>query len=170
MKQVDLTDPLVDLTDPEVMEGLRVVDAATGEVVCTLADVVQPYLDQIAGLQRDIRGWRARYHELKRNKSVEAKNHPLYADVETVFREWQRACNHPRSPLTADRFWLAVPYFENPKYGMKMAMRAVKGAAYDPYITRRKNGTLKRHDGWELIFRDAGKFEEFVNRAPRKDT
>jgi hypothetical protein len=34
-------------------------------------------------------------------------------------------------------------------------------------VTKRKNGSTKRHDGWELIHRDAGKWEEFCNRSPR---
>lgn len=124
--------------------------------------------DVISGLQRDIRGWSARYEELKRDKAQSAKHHKHYSEVEIAFREWKRLCNHPRSQFTADRFWLALPYYENKEYGLKMMIRAVKGAAFDPFITTRRNGTTQRHDGWELIFRDAGKFEEFVNKAPRE--
>lgn len=147
--------------------NFRVVNE-DGEFVGTLDTFTQPLEDVINGLQRDIRGWSARYEELKRDKAVQARNHPLYSDVETVFKEWKRKCRHPRSPFTAERFWLAVPYFENPKYGMRVAMKAIDGAAYDPFEPTRKNGTKKRLDEWSRIFKDADTFEEFVNKAPRE--
>lgn len=144
---------------------IQVIDTTTGEVLedhprCARLE------DQIEGLQRDIRGWAARYAELKRDKVIEAKQHPRYDDVEAVFREWKRVCNHPRSPFTADRFWLALPFIENPKYGVKMAMRAVAGAAHDAYEVRRKNGTPRVFNEWERIFKNAGSFEEFCCKAP----
>jgi hypothetical protein len=125
--------------------------------------------DVINGLQRDIRGWAARFEELKRDKTQAAKHHEHYHEVEIAFREWQRACNHKRSPYTADRFWIALPFYENPKYGLKMMLRAVKGAAYDPFEVTRKNGSKKRFDEWERIFASAGNFEDFCNRAPRPE-
>jgi len=124
--------------------------------------------DLISGLQRDIAAEHFRYEKLKRDNSKSAKHHEHYSEVEIAFRYWKDYCKHPRSQFTADRFWLALPYYENPKYGLKLMIRAIKGAAYDPFITTRRNGTQQRHDGWELIFRDAGKFEEFVNKAPRE--
>jgi hypothetical protein len=44
---------------------------------------------------------------------------------------------------------------------------AIDGAAFDPYTTKRKNGSTKRHDDFTLIFRNADKMEEFANRAPK---
>lgn len=130
---------------------------------------IQGLEDVITGLQRDIRGWSARHEELKRDKAQAAKHHEHYSEIEIVFKEWKRLCRHPRSPFTADRFWLALPYFENPKYGMKMMIRAVEGAAYDPFEPTRKNGTKKRLDEWSRIFKDADTFEDFCNRAPREN-
>jgi hypothetical protein len=154
--------------------NLRLVNTETGEVQTECPDCkrlrqeLQQADDVISGLQRDIRGWTIRFEELKRDRMKAAKHHEHYSEVEIAFREWQRHCNHPKSPYTADRFWLALPFYENPKYGLKMMIRAVKGAAYDPFEVRRKNGTMKRFDEWERIFKDAGSFEDFCNRAPRK--
>jgi hypothetical protein len=134
-----------------------------------LEEVNRELTDVITGLQRDISGWSIRFQNLKRDKAKAAKHHEHYGEVEIAFREWQRLCNHSRSPYTADRFWLALPYYENPKYGLKMMIRAVKGAAYDPFTVTRKNGSKKRFDEWERIFKDAGSFEDFCNRAPRTE-
>lgn len=133
-----------------------------------LQQEVQRCEDVISGLQRDIRGWSHRFEELKRDKVQAAKHHERYSEVEIAFKEWKRLCKHPRSPYTADRFWLALPFYENPKYGLKMMIQAVRGAAYDPFEVTRKNGTRKRFDEWERIFASAGNFEDFCNRAPRE--
>jgi hypothetical protein len=44
--------------------------------------------------------------------------------------------------------------------------RAIDGAWHDAYEVKRKNGTVKRHDGIPLIFRDAEKMREFMLRSP----
>ena len=62
-------------------------------------------------------------------------------------------------------FQVALPYVD--AHGVELCRRAVEGAAYDPFVTKRKNGSTKRHDDWGLIFRDDQKFEEFCNKAPR---
>jgi hypothetical protein len=161
--------------------SLVLIDSENGEIKapcqrCPELDKEVRYLteenqrleDAINGLQRDIRGWTHRFNELKRDKVQGAKHHEHYSEVEIAFREWQRLCNHPRSPYTADRFWIALPFYENPKYGLKLMIRAVKGAAYDAFEVERKNGSKKRFDEWERIFKDAGSFEDFCNRAPRE--
>lgn len=151
---------------PGILES-RVIDA-NGQQIALLEDLVKPLEAQINGLQRDVRGWSMRYGELKRDKARLAKEHPLYADAKGAFEEWKRRCNHRRSPFTAERFWLVVPYLENPKYGLRMVLRAIRGAEHDAFEVARKNGSRKRFDEWERIFKDAGTFEEFVNRAPRE--
>jgi hypothetical protein len=55
-------------------------------------------------------------------------------------------------------------YFQ--KYGEEMCHTAIDGARYDCFTTTRRNGSVKRHDDWELIFRNGPKFREFANRAP----
>lgn len=132
-----------------------------------LEDELRRREDEISGLQTVIRGQAFKLEQLKRDKAGSAKTHPKYADAEIVFREWKRHCNHPRSGFTAARFWLILPFLENEKFGMKACLLAIKGAAYDPFETRRKNGTVKRHDSWEKIFESAGTLEDFANRAPR---
>jgi hypothetical protein len=158
-----------------------IVNAETGEVLAREdggADLREARAelarsaDIIAGLQRDIRGWTIRYRELERDLAADARAHECWPIGERVFREWRRACKHPRSVWTADRFWTAAPFLSDPRYGDTpitrelLAMRAIAGAAYDCYATKRRNGSVKRHDDWDLIFRSAGKFEEFACRAP----
>jgi len=144
------------------------VDAATGQEI-ERTDVTCGQLeDQITGLQRDVRAWSMRYGELKRDKDIAAKHHPLYGDGELAFRHWKAACNHKRSPFTSDRFWLVLPFLENKKYGLKLVLRAIEGAEHDAFEVTRRNGSIRRFDEWERIFKNAGSFEEFCNKAPIK--
>jgi hypothetical protein len=149
-----------------------VVNPDTGEIVEPDCEGCRTKNDEIAGLERDVRGWAVRYAELKRDRDAEAREHPMWPVGERVFREWRQLCRHPRSPWTQDRFWQIEPFLTNPKYGKEeearvaLCRRAVAGAAYDAYKTTRRNGSVKHHNDWDLIFRSADKFEEFCNRAP----
>jgi hypothetical protein len=151
---------------------LHVVDAETGEVfpngcpACAIKD------DEIAGLQRDVRGWAHRYAELKRDKEQEAREHQLWPTAVVIVKAWRALCNHPRSSFGAAEFELIRPFLQDKQYGQDldgrklMCLRAVAGASFDAFKTKRKNGSWKRHDGLDLIFRNRSKFEEFANRAP----
>lgn len=121
----------------------------------------------IAGLESTIRSQAATLSKLRLDKERDARNHPRWHEVRLVHEYWQRHCGHPRSKFNAERFWLMLPFFEED--GPELMQRAIDGAAYDPFVTKRKNNTVKRFDDVELIFRNRGKFEEFANRAPRDD-
>jgi hypothetical protein len=144
--------------------NLRLVNTETGEVHeggcpdCFERD------DVINGLQRDIRGWTARYADLNREKDAEARAHKLWPEAKRLFAVWRERCNHPRARWTPDRFWECFPMLRDD--GGQMCELAIEGAAFDPFETTRKNGSVKRHDDWELIFRDRKHFEDFCNRAP----
>jgi hypothetical protein len=143
---------------------LHVVDTSSGEVQegCPSCDALK---DQLAGANKDIAAWRSRYALLKREKDAKAREHEHWAVIEGLFDEWKVECRHPKSKFTPDDFWLCLPFFQ--EHGRHMCRLAILGAAFDCFKTRRANGSVKRHDGWELIFRDRAKTEEFVNRAPR---
>lgn len=143
---------------------LHVVNSDTGEVLGDGCPTCVRKDDEIAGLQRDIRGWAARWAELKRDKEADARQSRYWPAAVEVFEYWQTVCKHPRSDWGADRFFLIEPFVK--KHGVEMCKRAVDGAAFDPFITTRKNGTKKRHDGWHLIFGAPEKFEECCNKAP----
>lgn len=145
-----------------------VVDARTGQEIERSDPLPSQLEDVIAGLQRDIRSWSMRYADLKRDRDISAKTHPRYEDAKLAFKHWQHACNHKRSPFTSDRFFAVLPFLENPKYGLKLVNRAIDGAAFDAFEVRRRNGSMKRFDEWERIFKNAGNFEEFCNKAPTK--
>ena len=149
-------------------DRFAVIDTRTGEEL-ERSDLTPAKLrDIIDGLQRDIRSWSIRYADLKRDKDVSAKTHPRYEDAKLAFKHWQYACNHKRSPFTSARFFLVLPFLENQKYGLKLVNRAIEGAAHDAFEVTRRNGSRKRFDEWERIFKNAGSFEEFCNKAPRQ--
>jgi len=137
--------------------------------ICERREVLLDEKDmQIEGLQRDIRGWIVRCKEAQKESERKSlpDNHPHRNDAEIAFKEWRKRCDHPRSQFTASRFWLVVPFLESDKYGLKIVLQAIAGAEFDPYVVKRKNGTKKRFDSWEEIFKDAGSIEEFASRAP----
>lgn len=142
---------------------LRVIDA-DGQVhescpACETKD------GEYAELERKFRAAMREISRLKNDRGREAKTHPRLAEIKEVFDYWRQKCRHPKSKLDADRTLLIAPYIE--EHGLELCKRAIDGAAFDCYVTRRKNGSAKRHDGIDLIFRSAEKYEEFVNRAPK---
>lgn len=142
----------------EVVQQIHTVEEARREI--------QRLTDLLHGAQRDINTWRVRYADLVRDKDQEAQDHKQWPAALRLFQHWKRECNHPNSEWTTDRFWQALPMLT--KYGEPMCTAAIEGCAHDHYTTTRRNGTIKHHDGWDLIFRSADKFEEFVNRCPRE--
>lgn len=121
----------------------------------------------IKELQRKEKGWALENGKLRRlNEGDGWKHDPHYNDAFLAFKEWRSKCEHPRSQFTRDRFKVVRPWIANDKYGLRMVLLAIDGAAYDPFIVTRRNGTKKRLDDWERIFKDAGSIEEFACRAP----
>lgn len=141
------------------------LDSQTGEKLPEHPEIHELNL-QLEGAQAEIRGWRTRYGNLKRDKDREARQDARWPLAKEVFDYWRRRCAHPRAKFDADRFHLIAPFLD--RYGIELCQRAIDGAAYDPFTKRMKNGAVRRYDGLDLIFRNADKFEDFCNRAPRK--
>lgn len=140
-------------------------DPETGELIEPECPECRKKQDQIDGLERDVRAWRARYAQLRRDKDREARENPLWPKALELFGEWQAVCGHPRSKWDADSFFLVEPFLK--KHGYELCQRAIAGYAFDPFVTTRKNGSKKRHDDWSLIFGDRKHFEEGCNKAPK---
>lgn len=121
--------------------------------------------DVVAGLERDIRGWAARYQELKRDKDREARESDLWDDAERLFKLWRRATGRKRCRFSTDRFYLVEPFLR--RDGFERCAQAVIGRAFEHYTVQRKNGTTKRFHEWERIFDSRGEFEESANRIPK---
>lgn len=136
--------------------NLRVIDA-DGELVADRCAGCMALEEELGRKVKQIR-------ELKRDREAEAKVHPQRAAIVEVFDHWRESCRHPNSKLDADRADLIAGKLK--VYGLETCKRAVDGAAFDPFVTQRKNGKPQRHDGIKLVFGTAEKFESFVNRAP----
>ncbi len=150
-----------------------VVNPHTGEVIEPDCAECRKRLDEIAGLERDLRGWARRYAELKRDRDAEAREHPMWSVGERLFREWRTLTHHPRAHWTPERFWQAEPFLTGGRFGKTVEervvwiRRAMAGIAFDAFTTPRKNGTVKVHNDWELLFRTEDKFREWVAKAPK---
>jgi hypothetical protein len=153
---------------------LHVVDATSGEVLegCPACAVKE---DEIKGLERDIRGWAARYAELKRDREREAREHDAWPIGMRLFRVYcqltPRQDGQPRRlSFDAARFECWLQHFH--KWGEEMCLRAIVGRVFDHHTAQRKNGTTIHYFEWERIFGNAGKmtptenFEESCRRAP----
>lgn len=152
---------------------LRLVDVESGKFVeghddtASLLARIGELEDQVAGAERDLRGWRYRYRELERDKEAEAKESPHWPTALECFDYWQVECRHPRSEWSAERFYLALPFLRRRNHGREKVLMAIAGAAYDPFVYTLKNGRQQRSDGWEKILENVGTFERFVNKCPR---
>lgn len=152
------------MSDPQ---HLRLVDADTGEVhdACPNCEALSA---QLAGVEKEVRAWRTRYQKLKQDDEKEARDHNLFPTAKRLFDVWRHVCDHEQARFTIDRFWLIEPFLRS--HGSIRCCRAILGAAKDPFVTRRKNGREKRHNGWDLVFRSADKLEDFEERAPPRFT
>jgi hypothetical protein len=133
-------------------------------IVTEHGEVVEEPCPNCAGAEKEVRAWRMRYANLKREVDNELEGHELFPEAKRLFDFWRERCKHPRSKFTAERFEQCLPHLRD--LGADLCKRAIEGIAYDPYITRRKNGSVERHDAWSLLFRNREKVEEFANRAP----
>lgn len=144
----------------------RALPPGKGELgaACGECPIRQALSDDLAGANREISAWRVRNAELTRDVEAEARRHEHWLAASELFDFWRRHCLHSKARFNAARFQLVLPFLQ--KDGPAIVRQAILGAAFDPFVTTRKNGSKKRHDDWELIFRNRGKFEEFASRAP----
>jgi hypothetical protein len=145
---------------------LHLIDTDTGEVHerCPNCEALE---DQLAGAENNVRSMRAQMANLKREVAGDVdRNHKLFPEAVALFRYWQERCNHPRMEFTSKRMSLLLPYLR--QHGAEACRDAIRGAAFDPFVTKQKNGHDRIHNDWGQIFsvKDEGKFESFRARAP----
>lgn len=141
---------------------LRLIDPETGEITeeaCPTCVNKQNTIDTLSDKITRLKG------DLTKALQDADESHDAFPAFKRTWDYWRERCRHPAVKYRITHFDLFVPIFTD--YGEAMCRQAIDGAAFDPYVTRRKNGRPQRHDGWELIFRRGGeKFTEFCNRAP----
>lgn len=145
-----------------------------------LAELEQARVD-LKMAQRDVRAKNRRINELERDKVREREDYERRKDVERIWSYWNRRLGQNKA-LTADRFDAVrgmldevrlVPAegkrraVKEPAYSLEDFKSAIDGAWFDPFITKRRNGTKQRHDDLALICRDAKTFESFIAKAPK---
>jgi DnaB-like helicase N terminal domain len=158
--------PSAELVD---VPRLRLVkaDPSTGEIIESLScENCQKLQDELAGANRDLRGWAVRHANLKRDKEAEARADGMWQTAQRLFEYWKRKTGHTRSPFTSTRFYECVPYLREPKYGPEKVERAIVGLVHDPWVTIRRNGTRNNHDNWDRLFKSSDGFEEWCRCAP----
>lgn len=144
---------------------LRVVDEQ-GEVHegCPGCDEAERTLVQY---EKDLRILKAKITKLERDTETECRADPLWAEAEAVFDWYRLACWHPRATFDAEDFKLLQPHLK--RSGPIGCLKAICGAAFDPYETEQKNGRSKKHDGWDTVFATKAKMERFAERVPGEE-
>lgn len=115
--------------------------------------------------------------ELKNIQAVERLKADVRPTIERVFDYWRVVTGHKNCTLTADRFdalWAIVKAAgikgaddERLKPLERRMMLAVDGCRFDPWVTKRKNGTLHVHDDLTHIFRSTDAMDEYVRKSPQ---
>jgi hypothetical protein len=152
----------------EAARHLRAVDQH-GEIADLDVAGLQHELEQTKAelelLQQDFLKKLAEIRRLKADKERERKSYVWRETVERIFDYWREACRHPNSKLTGDRFD-AVRWALDSGYTEAQIMLAIDGAAFDPFVTRQRNGRMKRHDDLALL-NEGKRIEAWACKAPR---
>lgn len=150
---------------PLAERHLHSVDVETGQILED-CPACEEYRRQLEGAEKEIRAWRARYANLKRDKEAEAKEHDLFPIAKRLFGKHRKATGHTRTAFSADRFWLCAPFIE--KYGEPYIERAIEGIAYDPHRASKPNrrGKIEVYDHWENLFKSPATLQRYHDRAP----
>lgn len=120
----------------------------------------EQHQNDLANAEEDLRKARRRIKVLLADKERERQ---LYAHRTTVlehFEFWQAVTGHTKSKLDGARFD-AIAWAIEQGYEDWQIRLAIIGAGVDAFVD--KGGTV--HDKVTLIFREADKFEAFVNRG-----
>jgi ribosomal protein S15P/S13E len=169
--------------EPAPLRRLTVVDKDSGEVVdpevARLQERIAILEQNLRDAEKDLRTKRAQITKLRKDKVRERVEYARRDDVDRIHSYWQRRLGHGKA-LTADRFDAVRGLLEETHievvdgkpvkvdtYELSDFKAAIDGAWFDPFTTKRKNGTLARHDDLALICRDGKTFEGFIARAPR---
>lgn len=134
--------------------------------------------DQLTGLERDIRGWRGRYADLKRDKEKSARKHALWPVGERLFTIYKEITGRKRVQFTYDRFELLKPLLKDhsadftetegpPANDFEKAVAAIVGRNFQHFTNQRANGTTVHYDEWERVFKNSGERDESMNRRPK---
>lgn len=139
-----------------------VVDPDTGESQ-PLAEVLRAMQDQIDGLETDVRAWRTRHANLKRDKGAEAREHAKFPEAKKLFDYWREKTRHLKTAWTPERFFLCLPYLE--RDGIETCKLAVDGIAWKPYQKEVAPGYVERYDDFETLFKKRSSFDRMANRG-----
>lgn len=144
---------------------LRVVDTETGTFEEFDRIEEHPYVTE---LMRELARMRKIVADLRRDKAAEARDHKLWPQAFTLFKEWQIASGHLKSKWPGpqgQRFWLVAPYLEAD--GFVVCRWAVWGVAYMPNTRELPDGSVEVYDDFELAFRTRSHFERYARRGYR---
>lgn len=144
---------------------LGVVHPETGEVITCPA--CQTREDVIVQLEKENRLHKAKITKLERDTETECRADPFWTEAEAIHSWWKLATGHFGVTFDAEDFKLLQPHLK--RSGPVGCLKAICGAAFDPYETEQKNGRMKRFDGVDTVFATKAKMERFAERVPGEE-
>ncbi len=148
-----------------VRNGNGYVDA-NGQLFETPTDArICQLEDQLAGAEKEIRAWRSRYSDLKRDREDEARRHAAWPTLVALFDYWRELSGHTKAQWSADRFWQALPLWR--AWGTGNVAAGIAGITYQPNSKLLRNGKLEVYNSWKLLFKDTETMERYIRRRPK---
>lgn len=125
-----------------------------------------------AGMEHELkeleRKFRAQSRELgllRSDKDAEARAHESWPILMKLHIYWQEKTGHLKARWVSDKFWQALPLWQ--EFGTGNIAAGIAGIAYQPNSTRLRNGKIEVHDSWKLLFRDSTTLERYIKRRPK---
>ena len=145
---------MAEITRLRRVEGEIPPDAPSfGDLWMMHAELQRKYdgaLLQIGRLRAELEEWQGEHH--------------LLAEVNCLVACWHAATGRTRKPDHNDVQNIARILYKTG--GFRRILTGIAGAAYDPNSRVRRNGTKQVYNDLELITRNAGKLDDFAQRAP----
>lgn len=138
-------------------------DSSTGEI-CPNCNVFKHDIDS---LEADLKLKNRKIASLEEDRERKAQRSEFWDVAMQLFFHYQAVCHKRKSPWSEKRFWEIEPHLRQAKFGPRVCQRAIDGAAYESWVSQRRNGTLKWHVDWVKIFESPSNVEDRANRAPK---
>lgn len=129
--------------------------------------------DYPAPSDADMRAWKEREQAVQtlygqridgvRTEAKDKDKASFLSDARTVFEHWQERLGHPDAKFSDDRKQKIVARLRE-GFTVERLCQAIDGCAATPY-NMGENPQGKRYDSIDLIFRNAGKVDEFAERT-----
>lgn len=143
-----------------------------GRAVAVRDEMIETLREDVANLERDLRGKRAQNRRLRAEQDEKTRNDPLYPQAIEVLQHWKAVCSPKARELGGKRLENVLARLRG-KHTVEELKRCAEGYALKPYVVGGKRSPIGPKDDWhadaELIYRDAKKVAAGIAIADQAD-